>query len=215
MIEAATKWTRYLRVALVWAALVCAVVVPLAAAATSPLLAWRQPIYIGAGFAGIVALALLLIQPALIGGLLPGLSPIRARRLHRWTGGLLLVAVIVHVGGLWITSPPDVVDALLFASPTPFSNWGVIAMWAVFATATLAALRRRLRLSPRAWRLNHTFLAVVIAVGSVVHGMLIEGTMEIMSKVALSSLVLLATLKVTADVWVLAKRSTSRGNTRV
>ena len=215
MIASGAKWTWYLRVALIWAALACAVVVPLAAAASSPLLAWRHPIYIGAGFAGVVALALLLIQPVLIGGLLPGLSAMRARRLHHWTGGLLLVAVIVHVGGLWITSPPDVVDALLFASPTPFSNWGVIAMWAVFATAMLAALRRRLRLSPRAWRLNHTFLAVVIVVGSVVHGLLIEGTMEVMSKAALSALALLATLKVAGDVWVSAKRSTSRGNTRV
>jgi hypothetical protein len=147
VIATTSKWTGYLRVALIWAALLCAVAVPLAASAASPLLQWRNAIYIGAGFAGVVALALLLIQPVLIGGLLPGLSPIRARRLHRWSGGLLLVAVIIHVGGLWITSPPDVIDALLFASPTPFSNWGVVAMWAVFATAILAALRRRLRVS--------------------------------------------------------------------
>ena len=30
--------------------------------------------------------------------------------------------------------------ALLFVSPTPFSAWGVIAMWAVFTAALLAAL---------------------------------------------------------------------------
>ncbi len=210
MIASASKWTRLIRAALIWAALLCAVVVPLAASALSPLLAWRNAIYILAGFAGVLALALLLIQPVLIGGLLPELSAYRARRLHRLTGGLLVAAVVVHVGGLWITSPPDVVDALLFVSPTPFSNWGVIAMWALFAAALVAALRRRLRLSPRAWRLSHTLLAVVVVVGSVVHGMLIEGTMEIMTKTALSVLILAATAKVIADLWVWVRKSASR-----
>jgi hypothetical protein len=48
---------------------------------------------------------------------------------------VLVVAVVVHVGGLWITSPPDMIDALLLTSPTPFSAFGVIAMWAIFAVA--------------------------------------------------------------------------------
>ncbi len=43
-----------------WAALTAALVVPVAIAATSPLLAWRQPVYITAGFAGIFAMALLI-----------------------------------------------------------------------------------------------------------------------------------------------------------
>jgi predicted ferric reductase len=98
----------------------------------------------------------------------------RGRRAHHWIGGALVVAVVIHVGGLWITSPPDMIDALLFASPTPFSAWGVTAMWAIFAVALLAASRRRLGL--RTWRIAHMSLAVVIVAGSVVHGMLIEGT---------------------------------------
>jgi predicted ferric reductase len=102
------------------------------------------------------------------------------------------------------------IDALLFSSPTPFSPWGVIAMWAVFAVALLAALRRRLGLGPRKWRIVHTLLAVVIVAGSVVHGMLIEGTMETMSKAALCALVLAATMKVMADLWVWRKRATAR-----
>lgn len=194
---------------LIWAALVAAIAVPIAAAVASPLLAWRGPVYIAAGLAGIVALALLLVQPLLIGGYLPGLG-YRGRRLHRWIGGGLVAALVVHVGGLWITSPPDVIDALLFVSPTPFSDWGVIAMWAVFATALLAVFRRRLRLSPRTWRRAHTLLAVVIVVGSVVHGMLIEGTMETISKAVLCALVVLATLKVMADLRVWSRRPTTR-----
>jgi len=201
---------RLARTVLVWGALAAAVVLPLAAAATSPLLAWRDPIYITAGFAGVIALGLLLVQPVLIGGYLPGLSAHRGRRVHRWIGGMLVVAVVIHVGGLWITSPPDVIDALLFASPTPFSAWGVIAMWAIFAVALWVALRRRLRLRPRTFRIGHTFLAVVIVVGSVVHGILIEGTMETVSKAALCALVLAATMKVMVDLRVWAKRTTSR-----
>ena len=193
---------------LIWAALAAATGVPLALAATSDLLEWRTPVYMLAGFAGIIALSLLLVQPLLIGGYLPGLSAYRGRRAHHWIGGGLVVAVVVHVGGLWITSPPDMIDALLFTSPTPFSPFGVIAMWAIFAVALLAALRRRLGL--RTWRIAHMSLAVVIVVGSVVHGMLVEGTMETMSKAALCALVLAAAIKVMADLRV-RKRATSRG----
>ena len=154
---------RLARVTLIWVALVAAICVPIAAAAFSPLLAWRGPVYILAGFAGIVALGLVLVQPLLIAGYLPGLSAYRGRRAHHWIGGAVVVAVVIHVGGLWITSPPDMIDALTFISPTPFSPFGVIAMWAIFAVAFLAALRRRLGL--RTWRIVHMTLAVVIVVG--------------------------------------------------
>ena len=195
---------------LIWALLAAAVFVPIAAAAASPLLEWRGPVYILAGFAGIIAMGVMLLQPLLIGGYLPGLSARIGRRAHHWIGGALVVAVVIHVGGLWITSPPDMIDALLFSSPTPFSPWGVIAMWAIFAVALLAVFRRRLGLRLRTWRIAHMLLAIVIVVGSVVHGILIEGTMETVSKVALCALVLAATIKVMADLRVWRKRATSR-----
>jgi hypothetical protein len=44
----------------------------------------------------------------------------------------------------------------------------------------------------------------------VVHAVLIEGTMEIMSKAALCALVLAATMKVMADLRVWRKRAPSR-----
>lgn len=186
------------RTALIWAVLAAVICVPIALAATSPYLQWRDAIYIAAGFAGIVALVFLLVQPLLIAGLLPGLSAYRARSVHRWIGGALLVAILLHVAGLWITSPPDMLDALLFRSPTLFSPFGVVAMWAIFAVALLALFRRRLGL--RTWRITHMSLAVVIVGGSVVHGMLIEGTMETMSKAALCALVVAATIKVIVDL---------------
>ena len=181
-----------LRGALVWAALVVAAAVPLLAAAASPQLAWRHPTYILAGFAGVVALILLFVQPLLMTNLLAGVGPARARQLHKACGALLVAAVLLHVGGLWITSPPDVIDALLFESPTPFSPWGVVAMWAVFIVAGLAAVRRTLRMRPRVWRTVHLALAVVIAGGSMVHALLIEGTMETVSKIGLCLLIVVA-----------------------
>jgi hypothetical protein len=102
------------------------------------------------------------------------------------------------------------IDALLFTSPTPFSPFGVIAMWAIFAVALLAALRRRLGLRPRTWSIAHMLLAIVIVVGSVVHGILIEGAMETVSKAALCALVLAAAIKVMAGLRIWRKRGTSR-----
>src|SRR3954469_8403693 len=197
---------RLAQATLIWAALAAAICLPIAFAAASPLLEWRDPVYILAGFAGIIALGVVLVQPLLIGGYLPGLSTYRGRRAHHWMGGALVVAVVIHVGGLWITSPPDMIDALTFTSPTPFSPFGVIAMWAIFAVALLAALRRRLGLRPRTWRIAHTCLAILVVAGSVVHAILIEGTMETVSKVALCALVLGAATKVLGDLWLWRKR---------
>lgn len=197
------------RAALVCIALATAICTPIALAATSPQLAWRGPVYILAGFSGIVALELMLVQPLLIAGYLPGLSAFRGRRVHHWIGGALVAAIVIHVAGLWITSPPDMIDALLYLSPTPFSPWGVTAMWAIFAVALLAIFRRRLRL--RTWRIAHMLLAIIIVAGSVVHGILIEGTMETVSKVALCILVLAAAIKVLADLWARIKRGPLRG----
>ena len=197
------------RAVLIWAGLAAAVAGPLALAAASPLLAWRDPVYIAAGLAGVLAMALLLVQPLLAGGWLPGLAGRRGRLLHGRVGFGLVSAVLIHVLGLWWTSPPDVVDALLLRSPTPFSAWGVIAMWAVMAAALLAALRRRLALRPALWRLCHASLALVIVAGAVVHAMLIEGTMEPVSRAALCVLVSVAAVKAVADArpWAMLIRT--------
>ncbi|WP_170332136.1 ferric reductase-like transmembrane domain-containing protein [Ruegeria arenilitoris] len=184
-----------LRGVVAWGALALAIAVPLIAAAQSPLLQWREPLYVIAGFSGIVGLALLLVQPLLITGVLPGIP---ARRIHIWTGMALVFAVVVHVAGLWVTSPPDVVDVLLFRSPTPFSVWGAVAMWTLFATAILAAVRKQLGL--RIWRLGHSVAAVVIVTGTVVHAWLIQGAMENVTKGALCVIVL------GAGAWALCRR---------
>ncbi|TFV74620.1 ferric reductase [Bradyrhizobium frederickii] len=199
------------RVILIWIALALVIGVPTALAAISEQLAWRGPVYILAGFAGIVALGLVLVQPLLIGGYLAPLSAYRGRRAHHWIGGALVLAVMIHVAGLWITSPPDMIDALTYSSPTPFSPFGVTAMWAIFIVALLALLRRRLELRPRTWRFIHMPLAIIIVVGSVVHCLLIEGTMETFSKAVLCAAVLAATAKVMMDLQVWRKRRTLRG----
>lgn len=194
-----------MKAALILAVVAGAIVVSFAVAAQSPLLAWRGPTYVMAGFAGILALALVLLQPLLAAGHLPGLTAPRGRQMHRWVGAALVGAIIIHVAGLWLTSPPDVIDALLFDSPTPFSAWGVVAMWAAFAAALLAALRRPLRIKPRLWRLGHTGLVVLVALGGVVHALLIEGTMGSVSKLVLCALVIGATAIALFDLraWML------------
>ncbi len=180
--------------------MILAMAVPIIAAAASPQLAWREPIYITAGFAGVISMCLLLMQPLLAGRLLPGLTPVANRHWHRWCGLALVAAILIHVGGLWITSPPDVIDALLFVSPTPFSAWGVIAMWATFGAAFLGLSRTRLGWRFRVWRLGHASLAIITILGSVVHALLIEGTMEVMTKWALCGLVVLASVATLAKV---------------
>ncbi|MNT14020.1 Ferric reductase like transmembrane component [compost metagenome] len=151
-----------------------------------------------------MALCLALVQPLLAGGWLPGLYLLRGRRVHRAVGVVLVAAVVVHVAGLWMTSPPDIIDALLLRSPTPFSVWGVGAMWALFAAALLAALRRRL--SPRAWRVGHTSLVSIVVLGGAIHAMLIEGTMETTSKAVLCGLTIAATVAAVTTPWLRARR---------
>ncbi|WP_417454343.1 ferric reductase-like transmembrane domain-containing protein [Kiloniella sp.] len=191
---------------LIWSTLAIVIIVPVVAALWSPLLAWRDPVYIVAGLAGIIAIVLLFVQPLLAGGYLPNLNRLQSRRIHRVIGGILVMMVVIHIIGLWTTSPPDVIDALLFASPTAFSFWGVIAMWALFASALTALLRRRLRINPRMWRFIHTGFAVVIVPSSVIHAFLIIGTMEVISKRLLCGFIITITAKVIIDWWRLPKR---------
>jgi predicted ferric reductase len=194
-----------IKLAVVWLGIFFVAGIPLGAAMVSPLLAWRDPIYILSGFAGILGLVLLLFQPLMIGGYLPGFSAVSRRTAHRWSGMGLLVLVLVHVIGLWITSPPDVIDALLFASPTAFSLWGVIAMWALFFSAILVVFQRKLAIRRRIWRVIHVCLALLIVTGSVVHAYLIDGTMEQISKIILCILVIAATGRVAFKLWRRAK----------
>ena len=165
-----------------WAVLALVVLTPMVAAAFSPLLAWRSPVYIIAGFAGIAAFALMALQPFAALRVLPGWSALAHRRLHRISGMAIVLLVALHVLGLWLTSPPDVIDALLLRSPTPFSIWGVIAMWLIFATGLLAVLRFRGAIRWKLWQRLHPPIVLIAAVGTIAHVLLIEGTMEAVTK---------------------------------
>jgi len=185
---------------LTWFALLAAVAVPVVAASLSPLLEWRTPVYIAAGFAGILGLCVMLFQPMLAAGLLPGLSLKVSRQVHSRLGVALFVLVVVHIVGLWITSPPDVIDALLFASPTPFSVWGVIAMWCIFASVLLALFRSRFRRHLRVWKLSHKVFAASAVLGTAVHALKIEGAMETTTKTALCVLVVIISFGVLLNI---------------
>ena len=177
-----------------WGILALLAVVPLIAAGFSPQLAWRDPIYIASGFAGVAALSAMLLQGLLAGKSdLLGLGPSTARRLHRGVGLFLVLAVAAHVAGLYLTSPLDVMDVFLLRAPTVYSFWGLLALYALLATVAMAVFRRRLRLSPKTWRHIHGLLAAVTVTGTVAHTLLIQGTMEPVTKAALCLGVMTAT----------------------
>lgn len=180
--------------------------VPILIAAQSPYLAYRDPTYIVAGFAGILSLLLFLLQPLLAGGHIPGLRPRTARIWHRATGSVIILAVVAHVGGLYLTSPPDTFDALLLISPTPFSLYGVVALWGMIITAILVVLRRRLPMRFLHWAVLHNVLAVLIVLSTVVHALLIEGTMGPISKWITCLAVVGTTLWVVWDMRVIRRR---------
>ena len=185
---------------LFWAALAVLMAAPLLIAATSPLLAGRDVIYIVGGFAGILALILLLIQPLLAAGLLPGISLVQARRWHRWTGSALAIALALHIIGLYLTSPPDMIDALLLVAPTLYSIFGVIGMWALILIVMLVLARARMGWRITRWRIVHNTLAVVVVVASVTHALMIEGAMGALSKLILCLGVVVAMTVVTVQL---------------
>jgi len=187
---------------LAWSSVAAVMIVPVAVAAFSPYLPSRNLAYIVGGFAGIVGLSLLVLQPLLPAGYLAGSEGPAGRRWHRWLGVAIVVAVALHVGGLYLASPPDTIDALLLVSPTPFSIYGVTAMWGVVATALLVLFRRRLDLRHSVWRLIHNGLAAVVVVATVIHALQIEGAMELSSKWVLCMAVLAATGVVLLDLRV-------------
>jgi hypothetical protein len=112
-----------------WGIVALVMIGPVVLAAFSPYLTSRNLAYIVGGFAGIFGLSLLLLQPLLPAGYLAGSEGPAGRRWHRRLGVAIVVAVALHVAGLYLASPPDTIDALLLVSPTPFSVYGVTAMW--------------------------------------------------------------------------------------
>ena len=151
-----------------WVLLGLIVLLPFIQAAMSPLQLSRNPAYIIGGLAGVAALAMLLIQPLFAAGYMPGVHRLRQQRWHRWIGATFGLALLVHIGGLYLTSPDDVSDALLLVSPTPFSVYGVIGLWSAVATILLVLIRRRMRLGVSAWKIVHNILGLVVVVASVV-----------------------------------------------
>ncbi len=192
-----------MRSAFTWAALAALIAVPVALAAASPWLGYRGFAYITGGFAGIFALCLLLIQPLLAAGYLPGLRGSKGRLWHRRAGIALVALTALHIAGLWVTSPPDTLDALLLRSPTPFSVWGFISLWGIAATALLVALRRKL--PPRCWRWAHNALAALVVLATVLHAVQIEGAMELISKWTLCIAALAATAAALIDLRLLRR----------
>ncbi len=179
---------------LVWALLTACILIPVGIAAANPLQASRDAFWIIGGMAGIVALALLLVQPLLAAGSLPGPSVPAARRWHRLVGTMVVLTVGLHIGGLYLSSPEDIADVLLLVAPTPFSVYGVVGLCGVVLTAILVAVRARSGLRYASWRIVHNAIALVVVISSIAHALLIEGAMGSVSKLILCALILAATV---------------------
>lgn len=199
-----------------WSGVAAVMIAPVVIAAFSPYLPSRSVPYIVGGFAGIVCLSLLFLQPLLPAGYLAGSEGPAGRRWHRWVGFVIVVAVALHVGGLYVTSPPDTMDALLLVSPTPFSVYGVAAMWGILITAILVLLRQRLGLSHASWRLVHNLVGATVVAAIIVHALQIEGAMEPTSKLMLSIAVIISTSVALLDLRVVRPllRRRARGQRR-
>ncbi|QDY71661.1 ferric reductase-like transmembrane domain-containing protein [Qingshengfaniella alkalisoli] len=180
---------------------------PVVLAVFSPYLNYRGTAYIVGGFAGILCLSLMLVQPLLPAGYLPLPMQISERRVHLWIGRAIVICVALHIGGLFITSPADTLDALLLVAPTPFSVYGIIAMWGIVATVFLVLLRTRFRMRPLHWKRLHNMLALIVVAATVLHAVQIEGTMERVSKWLLCMAVLVATVTAMADLRFIRQRA--------
>jgi predicted ferric reductase len=108
--------------------------------------------------------------------------------------------VILHVVGLYLSSPEDIADALLLVAPTPFSVYGVVGLAGVLLTAILVAVKSRSGLRYASWRILHNGLALIVVVSTIAHALLIEGAMGAVSKAVLCGLVLAATVVVLVRV---------------
>lgn len=86
-------------------------------------------------------------------------------------------------------------------------------MWGVFLTATLAAVRKKFRIKPRHWRIAHKSLAAIVVACSIAHAVLIDGSMESVSKYALCVLVAVLTIMAIGNIGATKINSRSRSLT--
>ncbi len=172
--------------------------VPIVLAVMSPLHQGRSAPYVVGALAGVVLLSLLLTQPLLAIGFNLNTSLACARKWHQWLGGAIVVLIALHIGGLYLASPMDMLDALTLAAPTPFSLYGVIGLWASVLIVFSLLIRKRTK--PMRWNTIHNVLALLVVVPGVVHALLIEGSMEVRTKWILCIVIVLASTLVSVKL---------------
>lgn len=176
----------------IWVALTIVISGPVLIAANSPYLAYRDTAYIIGGFAGIIGLSLLLIQLLLAAGYLPGAELTTKRQWRRWVGSAIVACLFLHVGGLYITSPPDTLDALPLVSP------GLFRLRSAGDAGDRADCGPRHSASPFGIALCDVAscpnsLSAIVVAATVTHALQIEGAMGIVSKWGLCLAVIAAT----------------------
>lgn len=154
-----------------FSAYVSLVCLPLVVAALSDPLAAPRPILADIGVAfGLLGLALLLVQFALVSRLRPVSRPFGSDALMQWHRGMgiaALVFVIVH---------PLLAPEVTWRAWNPFGGpagpqAGAIAFWATAAIVVSSMWRRRLRLGYEVWRAAHLLLALLVAAAAFWHAL--------------------------------------------
>ena len=157
------------RRALVAAAVVAVVAVPLGTALTDPHLAPGPPALVISTAAAALAVSALTVQPFLA----------RGGRIswHRALGGLALVLVLVHVGGLFAVEVDDTLFALSPDGPTR-ARMAVLATIALIGLVALGIGHGRLPLSGPSWRVVHAYLAAPVILLGFGHALLTDGALD-------------------------------------
>ena len=155
------------RRALVAAAVVAVVAVPLGTALTDPHLAPGPPALVISTAAAALAVSALTVQPFLA----------RGGRIswHRALGGLALV--LVHVGGLFAVEVDDTLFALSPDGPTR-ARMAVLATIALIGLVALGIGHGRLPLSGPSWRVLHAYLAAPVILLGFGHALLTDGALD-------------------------------------
>lgn len=117
---------------------------------------------------GLVALALLLIQFALVSRLRPVSRPFGADVLMQWHRGMGLVALVFLLAHPLLLTGTDWRMWNPFAGPAAVQS-GAAALWVTVVIVASSVARKRLHLSYEAWQVMHLVAACVITVTALWH----------------------------------------------
>jgi predicted ferric reductase len=183
---------------------VAAVAVPLVIATTDVHFTTASTALAISIVASALAVSALVLQPLLA---------TRRIRRHQLAGGIALALVLAHVGALFAESSEDAWFAMSPDGPTR-ARMALIATIALLVTVGLGVFRRRLPLSTGTWRILHAYLAMVVIVLGLGHGLLTDGALDGAGTAVLIALGAIGLLAIPAAHLARSRAARPRGRAR-